>query len=150
MNPLIEDYLHSRGVRYFRGHHDNEYFFLVDFLAGAHRGRLNVHLELCGAALDAVSVSIAPDRYYPADKRERFTELAARWNAGGVVEAVVHESSDPRLIGVLARSLHRPTGLADLTDFVEGVVTSAIELFGGMSAAAAPSQQASDALRDAG
>jgi hypothetical protein len=35
MNGLIEDYLSTRGVRYFRGHHDDEYFYLVDFVVGA-------------------------------------------------------------------------------------------------------------------
>jgi hypothetical protein len=48
MNTLIEEYLRARGVRYFRGHHDDEYFFLVDFQSDfcldASHGRLHVHL----------------------------------------------------------------------------------------------------------
>ena len=49
MKRQIEAYLRARDVQYFRGHHDDEYFFLVDLVAGASSGRLNIHLEECEA-----------------------------------------------------------------------------------------------------
>lgn len=150
MDRLIEDYLRTRGVRYFRGHHDDEYFFLVDFLVDACRGRLNVHLEVAGSARDAVSVGISPDRYYPATERGRLVDLAARWSAGGALEAVVHDSCDPQLVGLLVRGACRPDGLAELTDFTDGAVGSAVELFGRTLALAAPRGNGPGGLRDAG
>ena len=151
MNRLIEDYLRTRGVRYFRGHHDDEYFFLVDFVADAYRGRLNVHLEVCGPDRDGVQVSISPDRYYPAGQRDLFTGLADRWNSGNpAVSAVVLDSSDPQLVGVMARAGQRPAAAAELADFVEAAVSAAVELFGLMTAAATPGRQSAGDLRDAG
>ncbi|MFM9034474.1 MAG: hypothetical protein ACKOQ4_09325 [Mycobacterium sp.] len=151
MNRLIEDYLRARGVRYFRGHHDDEYFFLVDFVAEAYRGRLNVHLEASGADRDSVQVSVSPDRYYPAGRREVLAGVADRWNAEArVVRSVILDSSDPHLVGVLARAEQRPGGPAEFADFVEAAVSGAVELFGLMTAVVAPAQQAPGALRDAG
>ena len=146
MNRLIEDYLRTRGVLYFRGHHDDEYFYLY----GAYRGRLNVHLEVPAADRNAFLVTIAPDRYYPANRRERLDGLVARWNAGApAAEAVLHESSDPRLIGAQARLLFRPADAAALAGSVDAAVCSAIELFGTM-ADAAGSAEGRAILRDAG
>lgn len=151
MNELIEDYLRSRGVRYFRGHHDDEFFYFVDFLVGAYRGRLNVHLEVRGARHDAVRVSISPDRFYPAEQRDRLTGLAARWNAGTpCVDALVFDSSDPALVGVGARASRRPGDLAGVTDFVDRAVDSSIELFGLMKTTTLPDSEARAGLRDAG
>ena len=104
MKRLIEGYLCARGVRYFRGHHDDEYFYLVDFAVAAHRGRLNrarlnVHLEV---EQDGVSVSITPDRYYPVSLRGHLDDQIARWNAGRTnLQAMLHASCDPGLVGVL-------------------------------------------------
>ena len=148
MKRQIEDYLRARGVQYFRGHHDDEYFFLVDFLAGAYRGRLNVHLRACDGESDAVLLTISPDRYYPAEKADWLSTLAERWNAEDPpVRAVVHGSCDPHLVGVQARSRNRPADVAELTGFVDAAVAAGIDLFSKMSAAAIP---ASNNLRDAG
>jgi hypothetical protein len=151
MNRLIEDYLRTRGVRYFRGHHDDEYFYLVDFVVGAYRGRLNVHLEAGGADRDTVLISITPDRFFPAERREDLDGLVARWNAGAPpLEAVVHPSSDPRLVGAMAHGCHRPADAAALGEYVDAAVGSAIELFGAMPDPAAGARQTPDTLRDAG
>ncbi len=152
MHWLIEDYLHARGVQYFRGHHDDEYFFLVDFLTGAQRGayrsRLNVHLEVCDVDRDAVLLTVSPDRYYPAAQHDGLSRLVDRWNAGtSAVQAVVHGSCDPALVGVTARGRCTPADLAELTGFVDDAVTSVVELFGAMSDAATPQTAV---LRDAG
>lgn len=162
MNALIEAYLRSTGVRYFRGHHDDEYFFLVDFvfLVDAHQGRLHVHLEACGPDRDSVQLSITPDRFYPVEDRGRLCGLADRWigqNPGA--EAIVHDSSDPSLVGVSVQSLHRPADAESLACFVDECVASAIELFGTMGQRAlgqralgqtATCQAVAPELRDAG
>lgn len=151
MNALIEEYLRSRGVRYFRGHHDDEFFFLVDFLSDAHRIRLNVHLEVCGSGRDAVRISVSPDRFYPADRRERLTAVAARWNAADpCVHAVVHDSSDPALVGVSTGITRLPGDLAGLTDVVDRAVTSSLEVFALLRAAAVGDSPDAAVLRDAG
>lgn len=152
MHELIEDYLRSRGVRYFRGHHDDEFFYLVDvgidFVRGRRAGRLNVHLEVCGPGRDAVRVSVSPARFYPADRRDRLTAAAARWNAGDpCVHAVVHDSCDPALVGVDARITRRPVDGAGVADLVDHAVASSVELFGLMRDAALPEPHG---LRDAG
>lgn len=149
MKRQIEDYLRSRGAPYFRGHHDDEYFFLVDFVSGADRGRLSVHLQACDDDADAVLVTISPDRYYPAEKAERLGRLADRWNAEArVVRAVVHGSCDPRLVGVQARGSARPIDVPELTGFVDNAVDAGIELFGRLAGTALPASGA--VLRDAG
>lgn len=148
MKRQIEDYLRARGVPYFRGHHDDEYFFLVEFVADAYRGRLNIHLEVSGAESDSVVVTISPDRYYRADAAEQLGTLIARWNGGDpVVRAVVHGSCDPHLIGVQARSDIRPADSAALRDFVDAAVAAGIDLFGRIATTAIPSKPG---LRDAG
>jgi len=149
MNRLIEDFLRTRGARYFRGHHDDEYFFLVHFVR--HRkGHLNVHLE-SGRDRDTVHVSVTADRYYPAEQRARLDELVAQWNVDApALSATIHDSCDPRLVGLLACGEYRPADLADLTDFVDAAVAGAVTLFGAAAGVATPAQQSPHGLRDAG
>lgn len=158
MKRQIEDYLRARGVPYFRGHHDDEYFFLVDFVAGAERGRLNVqraergrlnvHLEVTGGESDVLVVTISPDRYYPAGIGERLGTLVARWNdADPVVRAVVHGSCDPHLIGIRARGEIRTADPGELRVLVDAAVAEGIDLFGRITTAAGSTDAG---LRDAG
>ena len=149
MNRLIEDYLRTRGARYFRGHHDDEYFYLVDFVVGADRGRLTVHLEVCDSDRAGVRITITPDRYYPVRYRQHLEDLVSRFNAGtAVVGGVVHDSSDPRLVGVLARGCSRPADIAAVGEFVEAALAQSLDLFGAMTGLAQPVDRR--ALRDAG
>jgi hypothetical protein len=148
MKREIEEYLRARGVHYFRGHHDDEYFFLVDFVAGAYRGRLNVHLDVGDAGPDTVAVTISPDRYYSVEKAEQLGAVVDRWNGEDpAVRAVVHGSCDPHLIGVCARSQTRPADMGALAGFVDAAVAAGIDLFGRIAVAATPP---GTALRDAG
>lgn len=145
MKRHIEDCLRARGVRYFRGHQDDEFFFLMDFVAGAQRGRLNVHL---GVDDDAVVVSISPDRYFPAENLDSLNRVVHRWNAGRqVVDAVVHGSCDPQLVSVAALGRHGSTDVATLTEFLDEALEAAVELFEEVASATAP---AGAVLRDAG
>ena len=152
---MIEEYLRVRGVRYFRGRHDDEYFFLVDFLADfsleSGHGRLHVHLEVSGLSGDTVQLNITPDRFYPANHRGPLSVLAARWTAGsGGAEAVVHDSSDPDLVGISVLDRFRPTSSARLAYFVDQSIAAAIELFAQVTAEVPPAHPRPELLRDAG
>lgn len=125
---LIESYLRTRHVRYFRGHHDDEFFFLVN----AYHGRLHVHFEPAGPDRESVTIRITAERYYPADERPTITALADRWNAAHPGSgAVVFSSCDPRLVGVAAESRYRSAGVgADFGEFADQAIQAAVDLFG--------------------
>lgn len=138
MNTLIEEYLHTRGVRYFRGHHDDEYFYIAE---APDRSRLYVHLEVCGAGRDAVQISITPDRYLPAQHSDRLHEVVARWNSEcHAVGALVLQSCDPSLVGVSAGSRFRGTDRGEFGSFVEGSHAAAAELFGSIRGIVPPAE----------
>ena len=148
MNPLIEDYLRASGVRYFRGHQDDEYFFLADFLAGTNQGRLHVHLGV-GVDRGEVELVITPDRYYPGARRERIATAAVQWaSVASGLQAELHQSADPALVGVVVGGRCRPAGIADLTGFVDRTVAAAVDFFAALSTRVAPPDE--DGLRDAG
>lgn len=143
---LIERYLRTRQVRYFRGHHDDEFFFLVN----AYHGRLHVHLEPCGADREMVKISTTAERYYPATSRTGVAALAAQWNqASPPARAVVFRSSDPRLVGVVAESRYSPSAGTDFGTFVDAAIQSSIDLFGRMKASVR-AQPDGEHLLDAG
>lgn len=122
MSELIEDCLRARGVRFFHGHHEREYFFLMH----SRHGRIAVHLDRGGAAPDEITVTVSPDRYYPAADRDRLSGLAGRCGAR------VYPSSDPGLVGVVASNSGRPADAAALNDLVDDAVAVALDLFGRM------------------
>lgn len=145
MNELIEKYLGVRGIRYFRGHRDDVYFFMVDI--GDH-ARLHVHLEVSGEERDGVAVSITPDRYYPAAHSDRILQALSRWNSEcRPVGALLQESSGPNLVGVAAGSVYRGVDPAEFGAFADGCVAAAVELFRSLGALVPP---VSAQLRDAG
>jgi hypothetical protein len=146
---LIEGYLRTRRVQYFRGHHDEEYFFLIN----AYYGRLHVHLEACGPDRDAVKVSVTAPHYFPAEQRARVTAVAAQWNhTSPWAEAIVYASCDPRLVGVAAENRYSRTDTGDFAAFVDQTIQSAIELFGRMRVSVGPASASTmdEALLDAG
>ena len=123
---LIESFLRTRHVRHFRGHHDDEFFFLVN----AYHGRLHVHLEPSGPDREAVNIRVTAERYYPAGEQQAIAALADRWNqVHPASHAVVFSSCDPRLVGVAAESRYRNTD-ADFGDFVDQAIQAAVDLFG--------------------
>lgn len=88
---LIERYLRARGRRYFRGHHDAEFFFV----ANAHL-RLHVHLEISPAYRDVFTIRVSPAYFFPATDHTRLAEIVNAWNLQNhEVTAIVHGSSDP-------------------------------------------------------
>jgi hypothetical protein len=142
---LIESYLRTRQMRHFCGHHDGEYFFLVN----AYHGRLHVHLQPCGPSGAAVQISITAEHYYPAEQRSRVEDPIEQWNnTAPRITAAVFESSDPRLVGVLAERRFR-AGDTEFGPFVDQAVQSAIDLFGRLRVLV-PSQSQDTHLLDAG
>jgi hypothetical protein len=134
---LVERYLRTRGSRYFRGRHDGDFFYV----ANTHPRRLHVHLEICPAHGDVLMIRVVPACFFPATARPWLMHFADTWNQQDrEVIAIVHGSSDPQRIGVVARrsqwirgNLNRFEGFAS---FVDAVIADAIELFGQLEPAA--------------
>ena len=133
---LVERYLRTRRLRYFRGGHDRECFFI---LTVGHE-RLHVHLEIAPGSRDILTVRVTPSYYFPAADRERLLGFARRWNAESRrVEAVVHDSSDPSRIGVVAENscpIADGADVDDFADFADQTIRSAIKLFAELTPAA--------------
>jgi hypothetical protein len=150
---LIEHYLRARGRRYFRGQHDGEYFFITN----ADPWRLYVHLGISRWRSDVFTIRVDPACFFPAADGDRLASLADSWNQQNrEVAAVVHGSSDPQRIGVVARSCQRIPDrviFEDFASFVDGAVNAAIEFFGELTPTAVlppPSEGAQPLVRDAG
>lgn len=143
---LIEAYLRARQVRYFRGHHDDEFFFLIN----AYHGRLHVHLEVPATDREIITINIAGERYYPATLRGRLAGLVDEWNgATPWARAALVASSDPNLLGIAADNRYsRKSG--DFATVVDHTLQSAVELFGRARALAAAAGSDGNPLRDAG
>ncbi len=129
---LIESYLQIRGSRYFRGRHDGEFFYL----ANTRPRRLHVHLET-SPGQDVLVIRVAPASFFPAAQRSSLAQFVDTWNSQNrEVTAVLHDSSDPERVGVLAHRSQWVPGTASFDDFatfVDGTLADAIELFGQLS-----------------
>lgn len=124
-SAAVERYLRARGLRYFRGRHDGEYFFV---LRVGHE-QFHVHVEVVPGRSNVVTVRVAPAHFFPAAERDRLAGFAREWNAGSrCAEVVVHESSDPTRIGVTAQSSYRLDD-ADVAEFADKAIRSAVKLF---------------------
>jgi hypothetical protein len=150
---LIERYLRTRGRRYFRGQHDGEYFFV----ANAHPRRLHVHLGISRWHSDVFTVRVNPACFFPAADSDRLAHIVDTWNQQSrEVIAIVHGSSDPQRIGVVARSSQRirdRVSFQDFASFVDRSIAAAIDLFGELTPVVElppRSQGAEPLLRDAG
>ncbi|MEB4207786.1 YbjN domain-containing protein [Mycobacterium sp. 94-17] len=146
---LVERYLRTRGRRYFRGHHDGEYFFVTD----APR-RLHVHFDISPAHDDVLIVRVAPGCYFPAADRPWLTYFCDRWNRlERHVTAIVHGSSDPQRLGVVARKsqwIRDDVSFNDFAVFVDSIVADATELFEGLGPTVDMPPDERPLLRDAG
>lgn len=127
---LIERYLQSHGSRYFRGHHDGDFFYV----ANTRPRRLHVHLEISPPHGDMLIIRVAPASFFPAAERSWLTHFADTWNCGNrEVTALVHDSTDPQRIGLLARRsqwIREGGSFEDFASFVDAVIADAIDLFG--------------------
>jgi hypothetical protein len=150
---LIERYLRTRGSQYFRGQHDGDFFYI----ANTRPRRLHVHLEICPAQHDVLVIRVVPGCFFPATDRPRLTHFAEQRNRRDhEVTAIVHGSSDPQRIGVIARRSQWIRGevtFEDFASFVDHTIAAAIELFGELAPVVEwpPGvQQAHPLVRDAG
>jgi hypothetical protein len=80
--------------------------------------------------------------------------LAGEWNRHSLdVTAIVHDSSDPQRIGVVARRSQRIQGhvtFEEFAPFVDRTISAAIDLFGALTPVADLPSTAEPLLRDAG
>jgi hypothetical protein len=147
---LIERYLFTCGLRFFRGQHDGEYFFV----ANAHPRRLHVHLEISPSFGDVLMIRVSPACYFPAADRPWLTHFADTWNQQNHdVTAIVHGSSDPHRIGVSARRsqwIREDSSFEDFASFADRTIAAAIDLFGQLTPVVELPSPQELLLRDAG
>ena len=147
---LIERYLCTRGRRFFRGAHDAEYFFV----ANVHPRRLHVHLEISPTHGDVLMIRVAPACFFPATDRPWLMHFADTWNQQNrEVTAILHGSSDPQRIGVVARRsqwIQSHDTFEDFACFVDRTITDAIDLFGALTPVVDLPSTTQPLLRDAG
>ncbi len=133
---LVERYLRTRGRRYFRGHHDGEYFFVTSARTSS-SGRLQVHLEISPAHGDVLIIRVTPGCFFPATERPWLVHFSDTWNREEhEVTAIVHGSSDPQRIGVVARRSHwirQNVSFEDFAPFVDRTIADATDLFDALS-----------------
>jgi hypothetical protein len=126
---LIERYMCTCGLRFFRGQHDGEYFFV----ANAHPRRLHVHLEISPSFGDVLIIRVTPACFFPVADRPWLTHFADTWNQQNrEVTAIVHGSSDPQRIGVSARRsqwIRESISFEDFACFADRTIAAAIDLF---------------------
>jgi hypothetical protein len=126
---LIERYMFTSGLRFFRGQHDGEYFCV----ANAHPRRLHVHLEVSPSFGDVLNVRVNPACFFPVTDRPWLTQFADTWNQQHrEVTAIIHGSSDPHRIGVSARRsqwIRDDMSFDDFAALVDRTVAAAIDLF---------------------
>ena len=139
---LIERYLLSRGRRYFRGHHDAEYFFILT----VGHDRLHVHLEIPPADPHVFTIRVMPANFYPAGDRLRLQTFTDDWNRQDrQVKATMFESCDQSRIGVVAENSYpfaASMRFDEFAEFADSTITSAVILFTEMTP--------TPALKDAG
>ncbi len=131
---LIERYMYTCGLRFFRGRHDSEYFFV----ANAQPRRLHVHLEISPSFGDVLIIRVTPACFFPIADRPWLTHFADTWNQQNhEVTAIVHRSSDPQRIGVSARRsqwIRESISFEDFASFADRTIAAAIDLFGELAA----------------
>lgn len=147
---LVERYLRTRGRRYFRGRHDREYFFVTS----ARPRRLHVHLEISPDHDDVLIIRVTPGCFFPATDRPWLAHFADTWNRQDrPVTAIVHGSSDPQRIGVVARRsrwIRDNISFEEFARFVDRTVADATEFFAELSPVVELPSAAQPLLRDAG
>jgi hypothetical protein len=149
---VIERYLRARGRRYFRGHHDSEFFFVLP----AGHERLHVHIEIPPADRDSVTVRVTPPCFFPAAEVARLRAFADTWNdESRPTRAVVYESCDRNRIGVAAESacpIAPSVPFEEFAGLADNTIRSAVTLFAEMTPATetAPVRTLGTWLKDAG
>lgn len=147
---LIERYVRTCGLRFFRGEHDGEYFCVAD----AHPRRLHVHLEISPSFSDVIISRVTPACLFPVADRPWLTHFADTWNQQNrEVTAIVHSPSDPQRIGFSASRSHwirDSISFEDFASLADRTVAAAIDLFAELTPVVELLSTAQPLLRDAG
>ncbi|WAJ45676.1 YbjN domain-containing protein [Mycobacterium sp. Aquia_216] len=126
---LIERYLRSRHLRFFRGD-DGEEFLMV--LSNIERGKLHVNLRINGLRPDIFEISVSPAGYYQASERPRLMELVNDWNRDNHwPKAFVRETAQPSHVSLVGESAYLLTDgihLAALGNFIKSTVEYGADL----------------------
>jgi hypothetical protein len=100
------------------------------------------------------TIRVAPACFFPATDSARLARLADTWNQRNPeVTVIVHGSSDPRRIGVFARSSRRVRDripFEELACFADTAIATAIAFFSELSPVVELGSTAQPLLRDAG
>jgi hypothetical protein len=93
-----------------------------------------VHLGISRWHPDVFTIRVNPSCFFPAADSDRLGRLADTWNQRSrEITAIVHGSSDPQRIGVVARGSLRMRDrvtFEEFASFVDDAINSAIDLFG--------------------
>ena len=149
---LIERHLRTRKLRYFRGHHDGEFFFILT----VGQDRLHVHLEIDPADRETFTIRVTHPYFFPAADRARLRKFADSWNLESRrVKAVVQESCDPNRIAVVAETSYpimRDMPFEEFAGLADNTIRSAVKLFAEMTPPAepTPTRTLGTWLKDAG
>jgi hypothetical protein len=147
---LIERYVHTCGLQFLQGEHDGEYFCV----ANAHPRRLHIHLEISRSFGDVLIIRVAPACFFTPADRPWLTHFADTWNQQNrEVTAIVHDSSDPRRIGISARRsqwIREDISFEDFASFADRTIAAAVDLFAELTPVVELPSTAEPLLRDAG
>ncbi|MCV7409995.1 hypothetical protein AWC05_22970 [Mycobacterium florentinum] len=126
---LVERYLRSRHLRFFRSD-DGEEFMMV--LSNYERGKLHVNLRINGLRRDILEISVSPAGYYQASDRPRLMELVNGWNRDTHwPKAFVRETAQPSHVNVVGESAYLLTDgihLDALGNFIKSTVEYGTDL----------------------
>ncbi len=123
-SDLIERYLSTCDMRFLRDERGGAYFSVPN----AHYGRLHVHLEISPSFGDMLTVQVTPARSFPAADRPWLTRFADTWNLQNRgVTALLHGSSEPQRIGLVARRsqwIRDDISFDDFASFVDHTIAA--------------------------
>lgn len=126
---LIERYLRSRGLRFFRSDDGEEFLMLSSY----ERGKLHVTLRLNGLRRDVLEISVSPAAYHPAGERPRLMELVNDWNRDTHwPKAFVRETVRPGRVSVVGENAYLLSDgihLEALGNLVRSAVEHGADLF---------------------
>ncbi len=147
---LIERYMSTCDLRFLRDEQGGAFFCVPS----AHHQRLHIHLEISPSFGDVLVIQVTPASSFPIADRPWLTHSADTWNEQNrEVSALLHGSSDPRRIGVVARRsqwIREDISFDDFAAFVDRTIAAAIDLFAELAPVVEMPSTAQPLLRDAG
>ncbi|HTQ17101.1 YbjN domain-containing protein [Mycobacterium sp.] len=126
---LVERYLDTHDLKFFRGRDGNEFLLLMS----DEKSRLHVHIRISGPDRNLLTIQVSPVQNYAAGERARLMELVNDWNRDAYwPKAFVRETSGPSQVGVVGEScypLKYGVHFEALGRFIDYTVNAAFELF---------------------